>query len=221
MINTIRHVTIFDPSQFNKKIDVIGCGAIGSYVARSLSKLGINPWVKLWDFDTVESHNLANQAFDERSISGYKAAWLGHYAATDGNAWEYRQEKYEGQEALGDVVFLCVDSMEQRSKIFDENIRFHSNVKLVIDCRIDPFAYRIYTLKPSDIEHVEMWDNNMYEDTEQNLSQCGTKQTMGPTAQITANLAVMNMVRWHREEVKVFGEIIGSLNPVATYYTEV
>ena len=44
------------------RVHIIGCGAVGSTIAENLCRFGVTQ-MTLWDFDTVEAHNVANQMF--------------------------------------------------------------------------------------------------------------------------------------------------------------
>ena len=214
MIDATRHAAIFDPVRFNmsrKEIDVIGCGAIGSHIGRSLYKLGLEG-TRYWDPDHVEEHNIANQSFCEEYELGEPKADALALAPKDKGLVQL----YEGQKPLRNYVFLCVDSMKARQEIFENNIQYKAGIDLVIDCRIDPWMARIYTLDPKNTNHVDMWDQNMYEDEERNESLCGTRQTLGPTAQIVANMAVLNFIK-HVNNEPEYGEILLSLKPFSIY----
>ena len=63
MVNEIRHVTLYDAHKVrNVPHHVIGSGAVGSKIVLSLARMNV-PNIKVYDFDTVGDHNLANQAF--------------------------------------------------------------------------------------------------------------------------------------------------------------
>ena len=51
----------------DNKITIVGCGAIGSFVAISLAKMGLTKF-EIWDHDKVEEHNLPNQFFFDGDI---------------------------------------------------------------------------------------------------------------------------------------------------------
>src|SRR5215813_5940026 len=71
-VDITRHVEVFSRDAFgNKRIDVIGAGATGSRIVLSLAKLGLEN-IHVWDFDTVEGHNIANQAYGMGDIGKLK-----------------------------------------------------------------------------------------------------------------------------------------------------
>ena len=67
-----RQVNILNPEEFNTRINIIGAGATGSWVAFSLAKMGLQN-LHIYDFDTVGMHNLPNQMFGVRDIDRNKA----------------------------------------------------------------------------------------------------------------------------------------------------
>jgi len=57
----LRQLDIADPSQFrDKPVTVIGAGGIGAATVVALAKTGFEN-ITVYDFDTVEEHNLPNQ----------------------------------------------------------------------------------------------------------------------------------------------------------------
>lgn len=65
----------FDTSLTNKKIAIIGAGAIGSLVATSLGRGGVKH-IGIWDGDTVEPGNLCRSIFTNRNVGENKAKEL-------------------------------------------------------------------------------------------------------------------------------------------------
>jgi len=61
----------FKPEKDQSRIHIVGCGSVGSTVAENLARCGVTK-MTLWDFDTVEPHNLANQMFREKDVGKLK-----------------------------------------------------------------------------------------------------------------------------------------------------
>ena len=70
-----RQVNILNPEEFNTKINIIGAGAVGSWVAFSLAKMGLSN-LHIYDFDEIGMHNLPNQMFGVRDIDRNKAIFM-------------------------------------------------------------------------------------------------------------------------------------------------
>lgn len=204
MINTSRHLDVFDPDSFRGKIDIIGVGATGSYVASSLAKLGLISKMRMWDGDIIESHNIANQLYNNHQIKQPKVLGLADLIEenSDRTQGEYLDAFYEGQSRLHNAVFLLVDSMETRRSIFKNNIKFNFNVDLIIETRLDSLGGRVYAFNPQNPIHCNKWESfTDYSDEESPVSACGTQITVGPTAQIIANCSIIQFIRWHRMNI--------------------
>ena len=75
-MNLNKHIEFFNPAKLNNyEIHVIGVGAVGSYIALTLAKLGIKK-LYIWDFDTVEEHNITNQVYNYNDLGKPKTLAL-------------------------------------------------------------------------------------------------------------------------------------------------
>lgn len=219
----LRHLSVFTPHAFgNRRIDVIGAGATGSRVVLELSKLGVEN-LHVWDFDTVEEHNIANQVFGNQHIGQFKVDALAEIVKRDtGNVIHVHNEKHTGDrtQPLGDVVFLLTDTMESRKQIWDGALKFRPHTSLVIETRMGADDGRIYTINPSKPNHIKEWEATLYDDDEAEVSACGGSVSVGPTAEILAGIAKWQLIRWfaieqgHEDELE--HEIIFSLRPMVT-----
>lgn len=63
---------LLDPSELTNPIILVGLGALGSYIALELARMGLMN-VTFYDGDTVEEKNLNNQAFNRTHIGKRKA----------------------------------------------------------------------------------------------------------------------------------------------------
>ena len=70
-MNLQKHLDYFNPLTLSTEVTVIGTGATGSHIITLLTRLGIET-IKVYDFDTVDSHNLANQHFRYQDIEKLK-----------------------------------------------------------------------------------------------------------------------------------------------------
>lgn len=195
-VDPLRHLSVFSPHAFGgRRVDVIGCGAVGSRVVLSLTKLGVGN-IHAWDFDTIEEHNIANQVFGQKHIGWSKVEALAQIVreATEAKI-EAHNERVDGSQSLGEVVFLLTDTMESRKEIWEKSLKFKLGVKLLIETRMGADSGRIYTLNPSQLSHIKAWEETLYADDEAEVSVCGASISVGPTAEIISGLAVWQMVR--------------------------
>jgi molybdopterin/thiamine biosynthesis adenylyltransferase len=221
-IDTTRHIDVFSPDSLgNARIDVIGAGATGSRVVLSLAKLGLEN-IHVWDFDIVESHNIANQAFRLGDIGRLKVEALQDLVLeATGTKINIHNEKVDGSQKLGEIVFLLVDSMAARKEIWQKAVRNKIRVKLMIETRMGTDSGRIYTILPMDPQQIAKYEDNLYEDVEAEVSSCGTSISVGPTAELISGMAVWQLIRWtaiskHGKEDTLNPEILFGLRPAYT-----
>lgn len=199
MIDVSRHEEIFHPVRWGRRrVDVIGLGATGSKVAMSLAKLGVQN-LHLWDHDTVEDHNLANQIYDREDVGAAKAAALQHHieAATGTTAHTHGAWTPEHARDVGDVVFMMADTMAVRNEFFQAN-RMNPRVSLVVDSRLGATHGHILTYRPGKKESLDRYASQLYSDDDAitEVSECGTAITVGPTADIISGYIVWALIRF-------------------------
>lgn len=196
-IDTTRHVEIFSPDSFgSRRIDVIGAGASGSRIVLSLAKLGIEN-IHVYDFDSVEAHNIANQAYSQSDIGRPKVEALQALVKEHtGMDIAIHNERVDGSQRLGEVVFLLTDTMASRKEIWQKAIRYKATTKLMIETRMGVDQGRVYTINPTRPAHVKGWEETLYDDDVAEVSACGSTISVGPTAEFLSGLAVWQLIRW-------------------------
>ncbi|HEY9868414.1 MAG TPA: ThiF family adenylyltransferase [Candidatus Obscuribacterales bacterium] len=220
-VDITRHIDVFSRDAFgDRRIDVIGAGATGSRIVVSLAKLGLEN-IHVWDFDKVEAHNIANQAYGDGDIGKLKVDALHDLVkAQTGLAIHKHAERVDGSQELGDVVFLLTDTMSSRKEIWSKGIRYKMRTKLMIETRMGASEGRVYTVNPTRPAHVKGWEGTLYDDAVAEVSACGTTITVGPTAEFLSGLAVWQLIRWQaieqgKEDV-LDNEILFGLRPLYT-----
>jgi molybdopterin/thiamine biosynthesis adenylyltransferase len=159
-------------------ISIVGCGAIGSTVAVALAKMGFTKF-ELWDFDSVEDHNLPNQFFKEAQIGLNKAV------ATSSNMSEFNSDidvdvctmKFEKQQLKGQIVVASVDTMAARKLIFEACKRDASAVgkhlcQLYIDTRMGGLEGQIYFVDMSDESEILNYEKTLFSDEQAVRERC-------------------------------------------------
>lgn len=220
-LDPLRHLSVFRPHAFGaRRVDVVGCGATGSRIAISLAKLGVEN-IHLHDFDHIEPHNLANQAFGLRDVGALKVEALARIIGEEvGVAVTAHPARVDGSEPLGEVVFLLTDTMASRKEIWERGLKFKPRTRLLIETRMGADNGRVYALNPSHLPHIRGWEETLYTDAEAETSACGASVSVGPTAEIISGLAVWQMLRWaaleEGEEDVLDNEIIFSLRSMMT-----
>lgn len=223
-LSTSRHDAIFDSSKFHLPIHVIGVGATGSALAMMLAKLGIQGrQIHIWDDDTVEDHNVANQIYGLHHIGMSKvealASMLSQFAGCEPIV---HNEKVTGKTRLTGIVFLLVDDMETRKEIWDGALRLKLPVKCVIETRMDAREGHIYVVDPLNLEQIHNWESTLFASERAAASLCGTRASVGPTANALASFAVWQFIRWFNTSQNPTSvgpefETLFSLDPIAIH----
>lgn len=186
---------VFNPNLFNKRVDIIGVGASGSKIAVSLAKLGVVD-LHVWDFDSVESHNIANQIYGKPDIGRLKVdALADHIKETVGTEIIKHPERVETQFGFGEYVFLLTDSMDSRAKIM-ETLRYNPRMELCIETRMGADEGRIYALNPGLRTHYLEWRKQWYPDEITVENTCREVASVGPTADLISGYAVWLFMRF-------------------------
>jgi molybdopterin/thiamine biosynthesis adenylyltransferase len=202
MINTVRQEEYFSAGKFNpRRVDVIGVGGTGSYVAESLAKHGITN-IHVWDFDKVEDHNHANQTYGKADNGKFKVDALKERILRDTDASiNVHNERADGTQQLGDIVFLCVDTMAARKEIWRNGIKDKLRTKLMIDIRIGPTFGEVYAIDPSNNSHQQEWEATWFDDNDRmQVTACGGTAAVGATVQVFAGIGVSQLINWFKRE---------------------
>lgn len=168
-----RQTGIVDIQEFrDNSIAIVGCGAIGSYVATSLAKMGLTKFC-LYDFDKVEPHNLPNQFFKEKDIGKLKVD------ATIDAMFDFNRDveihafrnKVEDAEFPLDakIVISCVDDMETRKYIFN---KCKKDVQLFIDCRMGGLQGQIYSIDMTKKREIKNYEKTLFNNDEAAPERC-------------------------------------------------
>lgn len=136
-----------------KKILVVGCGGIGSFVVRDLNRLVLNGQIDIDDFsvsitdmDAVELKNIKYQLFEKTDIFKNKAEVLG-----ERYCFHYKKERIKSAEQLKDydLIVVAVDNSATRKLIYD--YCFSSN-KYFIDLRSEGRSFAFFTKEIAQAE---------------------------------------------------------------------
>lgn len=150
-MDLVKSYDFFKPEMCDERLHIIGCGAIGSTVAENLVRFGLTK-ITLYDFDTVEAKNIANQMFRQIDIGKPKVEAIADYLSEINPDvlvdLKLADKGYTGQRLSG-YVFLCVDNIDLRREIA-ESCRDNQYVRAMFDFR----------MRLTDAQHyAAAWDN--------------------------------------------------------------
>lgn len=180
---------IFNPLDYSKTIHIIGCGATGSNVAIQLARMGVEKF-DLWDYDTIESHNLTNQVFYLENVGQTKVQTLTKILKDiNQSVTVHAHGKWEYDSVKG-LVIVAVDSIETRHAIYQTNYD-NSDIDLIIDPRLGTTTYAIYAYKWTPENKEKLLKSTDFKDSDMVIerSACGTPLNIGSTVvSATANI---------------------------------
>lgn len=195
----------FQPSSCTERIHIIGCGSVGSTLAELLVRYGLTD-ITLYDFDVVEPHNIANQMFVQSDIGKPKVqAVADHLVAINpelADTLRLAEKGYTSQKLSG-YVFLCVDNIDLRREIAENN-RSNPFIKAMFDFRTRLTDAQHYAANWSDERHKQAFIDTMqfsHEEAakETPMSACHVTLSVAATVRLIVTLGVVNFIDFIRK----------------------
>jgi len=190
-INIMRHESVFDPSAYPYPVHVIGAGATGSRVFASLVELGV-PQINVYDSDSIEDHNLANQIYMADDVGHAKVeGCLKHYKNKLGVSTVPPGIKFHNRRVTesfiqngylaGGIVFIMTDTMASRRSIFNAirkrcldstgnpnnrtgGVAMTTSNLLVIETRMGSTHGSVFTVNPFNAVSSNQWLSTLVDD---------------------------------------------------------
>lgn len=182
-----------------------GSGGIGSWLSLLLARAGFLPII--YDFDTIEEHNIGGQLFGKSNIGQTKVSALANivkqFADTEVSA---NNEKYDENTMSHHYVFSAFDNMEARKsmfkawceyvKLWQEEIlnekednpltdEYKNNTPVFIDGRLTMEQLQIFCVTP---DKIEAYKEYLFDDSEVEDAPCTLKQTSHSAAMIASHM---------------------------------
>jgi|SRR6187402_110566 len=203
-MNTTQSSRFKDAPWFPKEethVIVGGAGGIGSWLTMMLARAGFMPIV--YDFDTIEEHNMGGQLFPKRLIGKTKVAALKEIVQdfTD-TVIDIQNEKYTTESPTHHYVFSAFDNMQARKDMFANwkiYVKDWQNslteaplaegeteiVPVFIDGRLTMEQLHIFCVTP---DRIEEYEKHLFDDSEVPDAPCTLKQTSHSAAMIAAHM---------------------------------
>lgn len=204
-MNLVKSQDYFDPMSVTERIHIIGCGSVGSTVAENLARLGLTKF-SLYDFDTVSSHNIANQMFFNSDIKRAKIDAVEDTICAINPDAKPDIKKFEkgwvpGTRMSG-YVFLCVDNIDVRRSIAQENIG-NQTIKAMFDFRTRLEDAQHYAAAWNDPRMVKNFINSMdfsHEEAKEATPKtaCNVDMGVAPTVRTICSYGVANFMNYAR-----------------------
>ena len=202
MMDLSKSYDFFQPEKDDAKIHIVGCGSVGSTIAENLARCGIKNMV-LWDFDTVEAHNIVNQMFRQQDVGKSKVEALKDILCDINpeivDTVELKPEGWQGKLMSG-YIFLCVDNIELRRQIVEKHMD-SPYVKAVFDFRTLLESAQHYAADWSDYKMKQDLLKSMqfsHEEAaaETPVSACGVTLGVATTVRLVCALGVNNYINF-------------------------
>lgn len=146
----------------NTPITIVGAGAVGSWTALALVKMGFAN-LTVQDMDTIDVENMNCQFYPHTEIGAKKVTALQKMIDMfTGITIQVKDTPYvKGDPLNSTIVIGAVDNMQVRREMFES---CGTNVKAFIDPRMGAEAMAMYTMNPNDekdrVSYVKAWHSD-------------------------------------------------------------
>lgn len=172
-----RQLDIVPPDILHNQINIIGAGAIGSWTALCLGKMGFKN-IAIFDHDNVDIVNMSSQFYRHEDIHKHKASTLAESINqfTGGDVSPIAiDDKWSGMKLRG-LVVMAVDSMEVRKSIYEAH-KGNIQTNWLIDARMGAETALLYTVNPNSAHDQGFYEKTLYSDEEAVQERCTAKST--------------------------------------------
>ena len=137
------------------------------------------------------------------------------YLALTGGAITKHRERWAGQ-TLGAAVFAMPDTMAARQALHRKVSLMPGGIQLVIETRMAAREGFVYTYHPHDPAGLAWYADTLADDddvADVDVTACGTRITVGVTAEAIVAYAVWQFIRWTQELETTKEIILGVAEP--------
>lgn len=173
MEHLTRQAEIIPLAVLDKKITMIGAGAVGSWTSLCLAKMGFTNQTVI-DMDCIDIENMNCQFYPVCEVNAQKTEALADLVGEfTGEEIEVKDEEYKGASIMGDITISAVDSMEVRKNIFE-----NCYTDYLIDPRMSAETLLLYVINMKDPKIKESYAKTLYTDGEAVHERCTAKSTI-------------------------------------------
>ena len=176
----------------NNEICLVGgAGGIGSWLVFFLTKIGFK--VNIYDFDTVEDHNLGGQLFQQADIGSPKVVAIQRIVQSFcGNRISTFNERITSITPHHWYSFSAFDNMEARRTLFMNWKQSWAScpegvIAIFIDGRLEIEQLQIFCVTPENADKYER--EHLFHDSAVEEAPCTMKQTSHTAAMIGSLMA--------------------------------
>ncbi len=202
MAEFLRQQSLINQEKLSQlRICIVGTGAIGSFTALSLTKMGVTH-LTLWDKDLVETHNVSNQFFNKESFGEPKvvavAKECSRYTPTSIDIAVYN-EFYQGQPLENfDIIIALTDNIEGRKACFTAAQK-SERCQLYIDGRMGAEIFRSLAFAPRNADAAKDYSDNYIDGVVNEVLPC-TARTIIYNVQLASAMIASFVKRFVQQE---------------------
>ena len=176
-------------------INIIGAGAIGSFTALALAKMGFTNITAI-DYDCIDIENMNCQFYRFKDIGKPKVMALQELIEDFTRVKITAINDMWTGDILNGIVICAVDSMEARKKVFDAHNRKAYQTMAIIDPRMGAETALMYVYKPTSPSELDEYAKTLYSDEDAVQERCTAKATMYTACMLSGLVAktVKNIV---------------------------
>lgn len=192
----------FNPIKITNTITVIGTGALGSWMIEGLVRMGFTN-INIYDDDVVNPHNISNQNFTETQIGEEKIKCMIERAKainplvkiTGHGRYIFDKEK---NNLLSGYVFLCLDNIDTRRMIVENNpyVMFWTDIRIGLE---EGQVYSAERKDRQDLLNTMQWKQDD-PDRVVKVSACGRELGILPTVWLVISQALNNFILHLKKE---------------------
>lgn len=162
-------------------VRIIGAGAIGSWTALGLAKMGIEN-IEIWDDGKVEAENVGPQLYGPEYVGEYKVDALSELLGAQTGisnlaGWAARYEPIHPADPWQGIYVIAVDSMEARKRIWECH-KGRLGCALYIDARMAIETLCIWAMQPSVEADFTAYSKTLFDDANSVQETCTNKATV-------------------------------------------
>ena len=200
-----RQAEIVAPDDLGWPVHLIGAGAVGSYAALFLAKLGCTE-LHVYDDDRVAPENVGPQLYGPGDVGQLKVEALAtRVEALAGVPIATHARRVE-REPLSGVVILAVDTMAARRAIFEACVVGRAAVRWLLDVRIGFLSDAartatglLFTVRPLDAGACDEYRRSLHDDASALPASCGAGGVVYTSA-LAAGAVTRRIKQLAREE---------------------
>jgi len=163
-----------------------GAGGISSWTTLLLARAGFLPIV--YDFDTIEEHNIGGQLYRNSDTGKYKVTALNNIVS-DFTGTNISSSKEKVDENTPSHIFAIAgfDNMKARRDMFEAWKKMSNSpvTPIFIDGRLEAESMQIFCVTP---DKIDRYQEHLFDDSEVEEAPCTRKQTSHCASMIASHI---------------------------------